>query len=167
VRNEPRAYFPPPVHAVVDAALEHQQRAAVIAAARTWIGTPYRQQGYTKGPQGAVDCSMLLVGALVEGRVFHPFDPRPYSPIWFLSQSEEKYLAWLDTIGAPTTDPKPGDIAVYKVGRCFAHSGVIADADYLVHAYASVGRCTLTERSWRDLAKRPTLYYDFWARLRG
>ncbi len=164
---EPVPFFPKPVHARVDAALERQQRAAVFAAALSWVGTPYRQLGYTKGPTGAVDCSMLLVGALVEGRVFEPFDPRPYSPNWFLARSEEKYLGWLNTIGAPTTTPKPGDIAVYRVGRCYAHSGIIADEHYIVHAYAALKRCTRTERNWPELAKRPALFYDFWARLRG
>ena len=165
--DQPTPFFPTPVHPIVDAALEQAQRAAVIAAVKTWIGTPYRQLGYTKGPKGAVDCSMLIVAGLVEGRVFEAFDPRPYSPIWFLRKNEEKYLAWLDTIGAPTTDPKPGDLAVYRVGRCFAHSGLIIDDRYIVHAYADQKACARTERSWPELANRPTIFYDFWAKLRA
>jgi cell wall-associated NlpC family hydrolase len=165
--DEPVPHFPKPVHPHVDAALERQQRAAFIAAALSWVGTPYRQLGYTKGPKGAVDCSMLLVGALVEGRVFEPFDPRPYSPNWFLARSEEKYLAWLDTIGAPTTNPKPGDVIVYKMGRCYAHSAIIVDDRVMVHAYSRERRCTKTERTWPDLAKREHIFYDFWSRLRG
>ena len=166
IDNEPVPKFPTPVHAVVDAQLEAHQRKRVVEAALTWQGTPYRQQGYVKGPKGCVDCSMLLVAALVEGRVFEPFDPRPYSPVWFLKHEEEKYLAWLDTIGAETKDPKPGDAVVYRVGRCFAHSGIIVDDKHLVHAYAREKRCTVTTRSWPELANRPTKYYDFWARLR-
>jgi cell wall-associated NlpC family hydrolase len=165
--TEPTPFFPRPVHAVVDATIEAYQRHAVIKAALSWCGTPYRQCGYVKGPRGAVDCSMLLVGALVEGRVFEPFDPRPYSPVWFMSRSEEKYLAWLETIGAETATPKPGDCVVYKVGRCFAHSGILIDDKFLVHAYAKTKRCTRTELATSDLAKRPVKYFDFWARLRG
>lgn len=167
VDREPKPHFPVPEHPVVDAELEAWQRGKVIEAALSWVGTPYRQLGYTKGPKGCVDCSMLLVGALVEGRVFKPFDPRPYSPTWFLHQEEEKYLAWLDTIGSETTNPKPGDAIVYKIGRCYAHSGIIIDDDYIVHAYTKVHYCAKTERTWPDLAKRPFKYYDFWAKLRG
>jgi cell wall-associated NlpC family hydrolase len=165
--EEPIPFFPTPVHNPVDAALELYQRKAVIAAALTWIGTPYRQLGYTKGRNGAVDCSMLLVAALVEGRVFEPFDPRPYSPNWFLARGEEKYLAWLETIGERTTKPRPGDVAVYFVGRCYAHSGIIIDENYLVHSYADEKVCSRTELAWPNLAKRKKLYIDFWARLRG
>lgn len=165
--REPAPFFPEAEHRNVDAATERDQRQHFIDAALTWVGTPYRQLGYTKGPKGAIDCSMLLVGALVEARIFKPFDPRPYSPNWFLSQSDEKYLAWLDTIGAPTTNPQPGDIQVFKMGRCFAHSGIIVDDRYIVHAYSRERCCRKTERFWPDLAKREAVFYDFWARLRA
>jgi cell wall-associated NlpC family hydrolase len=166
--SEPKPFFPVPVHACVDAALERFQRARVIEAALSWVGTPYRQLGYTKGPQGAVDCSMLLVAALVEGRVFEPFDPRPYSPTWFLARSEEKYLAWLGTIGEQTETPQPGDVMVFHYGRCYAHSGIIIDDNYIVHAFADQRKCRRTERTWPDLTRtgHAPLYYDFWARLR-
>jgi hypothetical protein len=109
---------------------------------------------------------MLLVAALVEGRVFEPFDPRPYSPTWFLHKGREAYLEWLDTIGTRTTDPKPGDVAAYRVGRCFSHSGIITEPGILVHAYAGQRMCIDTEMTWPDLARRPVLFYDFWGRLR-
>ena len=164
---EPTPKMPTPVLQNVDAHTEAWQRGRVIEAAKSWVGTPYRQLGYAKGPKGAVDCSMLLVGALVEARVFEAFDPRPYSPTWFLHRSEEKYLDWLNTIGAEVERPQPGDVVAYRIGRCFAHSGIIVDDNYLVHAYATEGRCTLTELRWPELANRPKKYFDLWARLRG
>jgi len=165
--TEPTPFFPKPVHACVDAQTEAWQRQQFIAAGLAWVGTPYRQMGYTKGPKGAVDCSMLLVAALVEARIFEPFDPRPYSPTWFIRRSEEKYLAWLDTIGEPTTTPRPGDIATYRIGRCFSHSGIIINATEIVHAYAPDRMCTTTRMDWPELKKRPVVFYDFWARLRA
>ena len=165
--TEPTPFLPKPVHTVIDAQLEAAQRRAVIAAALSWCGTPYRQCGYTKGPRGAVDCSMLLVGAIVEGRVYEAFDPRPYSPVWFMARSEEKYLAWLNTVAVEVDTPKPGDIIAYRVGRCFAHSGIMADDTFLVHAYAKTKKCTRTELTTPDLAKRPKKYFDIWQRIRS
>jgi len=164
--TEPTPFYPTPVLTDVDAQTEAWQRANAIAAARSWIGTPYRQLGYVKGPKGCVDCSMLLVAALVESRVFKPFDPRPYSPTWFLHRSEEKYIAWLETIGEEVSAPKPGDIVAYKIGRCFGHSGIMSDENNLVHAYANEGKVIETLLSWPELAKREKRYFDIWARLR-
>lgn len=164
---EPEPFFPEPEHRNLSPAAEAAQRRRFIDCALSWQGTPYRQQGCTKGPHGAIDCSMLLVAALVEARIFKPFDPRPYSPTWFLTQSGEKYLAWLDTIGAPTTTPQPGDIQVFKMAKCYAHSGILVDENYIVHAYSRERCCRKTERWWPDLAKRPSMFYDFWAKLRA
>jgi cell wall-associated NlpC family hydrolase len=161
-------HFPTPVHAAVDAQTEAFQRQQVVAAALTWCGTPYRQLGHTKGERGAIDCSMLLVAAFVEGRVFEPFDPRPYPANWMLSQGEERYLAWLDGIGGRTEGPlKPGDVTAYKFGRCFSHSAIIVDDAYMVHAYATARKCIKTERNYLPLARRPTVSFDMWAKLRA
>ncbi len=34
-------------------------RARVIAASLSWIGTPFQDCGFIKGPEGAVDCAMI------------------------------------------------------------------------------------------------------------
>jgi cell wall-associated NlpC family hydrolase len=167
VDNEPVPTFPTPVLSKVDAQTEAFQRRNVIEAAKSWVGTPYRQLGYKKGKGGAVDCSMLLVAAFVEARVFEPFDPRPYSATWFLSRSEEKYLAWLDTIGERTTAPQPGDVLTFRWGRCVSHSGILIDETNMVHAFATDRICTITRLDWNSLAKRRDVSFDMWARLRG
>lgn len=162
----PDPFAPTFVLTEVDAQTEAWQRANVIKEAYGWLDTPYRQLGYKKGAGGAVDCSMLLVGVFVGARVWEPLDPRPYPPTWFLHRDEERYLAWMDKAGAETSTPKPGDVVMYKVGRCFAHAGILVDENHVIHAYAKMGRCMKTERAWPELANRPQKFYDPWAYTR-
>jgi cell wall-associated NlpC family hydrolase len=155
-------------------ALEAMQRQRVIAEALSWIGTPYRQQGDSKGPDGAIDCSMLLVRAWVDAGVLAPFDPRPYPPSWYMHHSEERYLAWMQSVAVETTAPQPGDIVLWRFGRCFSHSGVLISATGFVHAFSVVGRCTKGDLGeavmrWADhtgKTARPCKYFDVWARIR-
>lgn len=153
---------------------EQGVRAAVINEALSWDGTPYRQQGYVKGKDGAVDCSMLLVAAWVYSGFVEPFDPRPYPPNWFLHHSEERYLAWMETLAVEVQSPQPGDIVLFKFGRCFAHSGILTQVPgQIIHAAAMTKRCTLGDLTDpllkyfdRKGTLRPRKYFDVWAHLK-
>lgn len=153
--------------------VEQRQRQAMIDDAKTWVGTPYRQLGYSKG--AAVDCSMLLVGCLVNAGVFHTFDPRPYPPDWHLHRKEEKYLDWMHTLSTETQDPKPGDLVVFRFGQCFSHGGVLITPTRIVHAYVHWGFCAESEMSEVELfnrhvngrpIQREKKYFDVWAKIR-
>ena len=74
---------------------EASARAAVVAAARSWIGTPYHHAADVKGRQGGVDCAMLLVRVYCDLGLVEPFDPRPYTRDWMLHRDEERYLGFL------------------------------------------------------------------------
>ena len=173
-------------------ASETDQRMAVVAAARAWIGTPYHNCADVRG--AGVDCGMLLVRVFVDTGLCEPFDPRPYPPDWHLHRAEEKYLGFIfdrahevflplplagrgrggggeekstavngaphasapsRDLSTPTPDPspqgggevKPGDVAVFRFGRCYSHGGIVVEIDPLaiVHAYAPA-RCVLEER---------------------
>lgn len=114
------------------------QRAAVVAEARRWIGTPYHHLGDVLG--AGVDCGMLLVRVYVDTGVVPPFDPRPYSPQWHLHRDDERYLGFLLERGIEVTEPQPGDIMVWKIGRSFAHGGIVVGWPLVVHAYQPEGR---------------------------
>ena len=168
------AHLPTPHPSVlpVTAERELEQRARVVAAAKSWLGTPYRQMGYKRGPRGAVDCSMLLVGAWVDAEIFLPFDPRPYPPEWHMHNDEERYLEWMDNIGTRTETPRPGDVVMWMVGKCFAHGGIIIENNRVIHAYSTHHQCSFTDLDdpkltnvTRDL-RRPRIFYDMWGRLR-
>ena len=110
-------------------------RAAIVAAAREWIGTPYHNCADVKGV--GVDCGMLLVRVFVDLGLVEPFDPRPYLSDWHLHRSEEKYLGHLLARAASVAVPEPGDIALFRYGRCYSHGGIVTRADALtiVHAF--------------------------------
>jgi NlpC/P60 family putative phage cell wall peptidase len=146
-------------------------RAKLIAEARSWIGTPYRQLGAIKGI--AVDCSMLLVRCVIDAGIVEPFDPRPYPPAWFLHQDDERYIDWLGLVAVEISTPKAGDIVAFKIGRAFAHSGIVTDPTHLVHAFADERQVSESPLFHPALAfghdgktPRPRRAYDFFARLR-
>jgi cell wall-associated NlpC family hydrolase len=114
-------------------------RARLVAEARTWRGTPYHNQADLKGV--GADCGMILVRIFVDLGFFDPFDPRPYSSDWHLHRSEERYLGFVNERFVEVPAPLPGDIIVFRYGRCYSHGGLVTKADplTLVHAFQPAG----------------------------
>jgi cell wall-associated NlpC family hydrolase len=137
------------------------------------VGTPFRDCADVKGPNGAVDCAMLLVRSAVDTGRLPPFDPRPYSPRWHLHRSEEKFVGWMETLGArEVATPQPGDIVLWQFGRVFSHGGVLVSADEVVHAYYAAGCVTVSKLSepllrfisdGRLNIPRPVRYFNLWS----
>ena len=125
------------------------QRAAVVAEARSWIGTPYHHMADLKGI--GVDCAMILVRIFCDLGLVEPFDPRPYTRDWHLHRSEERYLQALLARARRVGAPQPGDIVVFRYGRCFSHGGVVTSAAPLtiIHAFHPA-RCVLEEEIARN-----------------
>ena len=112
-------------------------RAAVVMEARSWIGTPYHHAADIKGH--GVDCAMLLVRVYCDLGLVEPFDPRPYTRDWFLHRNEERYLGFLLTRSREVRFPGLGDTVVFRLGRCFAHGGIVSQVEQLtmIHAFAN------------------------------
>lgn len=156
---------------------EANERARVCSIARTWLGTPFRDQGKVKGPNGAVDCAMLLVATFQEAGLLDPaYDPRPYPPQFHLHNKEERFLKQIERIIAlrgcgkeVTREPIPGDVAVYRVGKCFSHGGLVIENGQLLHAYYKTGHVSLSPLYEIELARlndgkpRPRKIFDLWA----
>lgn len=131
---------------------ESVKRDEVIRYARTWIGTPFRDQADTRG--SGVDCCMFLVRVFVDTGVMPQFDPRPYEPRFFLHKSDENYLYGTKEHPGIASfcreiqekDAKPGDIVIYKHGRCFSHTGLILSDDLIIHAWFQERKVAITER---------------------
>lgn len=116
---------------------EDEQRAAVIAAARGYIGTKYRSNGKLKGV--GVDCATLISLAFTEAGVKPPIDVGHYSDQWHLHSTEPLYeSAIVNNGGKEVSEPKLGDIALYFQGKQFAHGAIVTQTSPLriVHAYA-------------------------------
>jgi NlpC/P60 family putative phage cell wall peptidase len=139
-------------------------RAVVVAAARSWLGTPYHHAADLKGV--GVDCAMILVRVFVDLGLVEPFDPRPYVKDWMLHRDDERYLGFLLARAREVERPEPGDVALFRVGRCFAHGGIVSATAplSLVHAYAPAG-CVVEERldGHPELARRTRKFFSYWS----
>lgn len=153
--------------------MEEYQRELVVEEAKSWVGTPYLQQGDIKGPSGCIDCSMILVRCWVDTGVVKPFDPRPYSPSWHLHRDEELYLEWLQTVGVEVEHPRAGDVVCWRFGRCFSHGGIMVSKNRVVQASMAHKTTYIAslDEPWLKFMKdgktlRPRKFFDIWARLR-
>jgi cell wall-associated NlpC family hydrolase len=146
---------------------ESAQRAAVVAAARAWIGTPYHNCADIKGV--GIDCGMLLVRVFVDTGLVPPFDPRPYPVDWHLHRSEERYLGFIFDRGREISSPRPGDVMVLRYGRCYSHGGVVTNPSPLsiVHAYhpaRTVLEEAIAHNAVLSSTARKPRFFSFWAK---
>jgi cell wall-associated NlpC family hydrolase len=148
-------------------------RQRFVAEAMTWLGTPFRDQGDVKGPNGAVDCAMLIVRSAVDtGLVQLPPDdprwPRPYPPQFHLHRDEERFLNIIRRFAAEVArDPVPGDVIVYRVARCFSHGAIVISPTHIVHAYwktqaVSISPMHEVELRFEGAKPRPYKLFDLW-----
>lgn len=136
------------------------QRAAVAAEARTWLGTPYHHKAQVKG--AGIDCGQLLVAVYVACGLVEPFETGDYSADWMLHRDEERYLSWVKKFAVETDTPKPGDIVVWKFGRCISHGGIVIDWPNIIHAYSHEGMCVQGDGSIGDLGRRKPMFFTIW-----
>jgi NlpC/P60 family putative phage cell wall peptidase len=117
-------------------------RAAVVAEAVTWLGTPYHHRGRIKGV--GTDCAMLLA------EVYHralpdlvpELKPEDYPPDWHMHRSAERYLAWVERFArefAVIDRPAPADVVLYRWGRCLAHGAIVVEWPLVIHALLGQG----------------------------
>ncbi|QGM45840.1 hypothetical protein [Methylocystis heyeri] len=128
-------------------------RNLIVAEARSWIGTPYHNCADIKGV--GVDCGMLLVRVFVDLQLVAPFDPRPYTHDWHLHRGEERYLQSLLAHARRIDSPLPGDVMLFRVGRCYSHGGIVAQSDPLTIIHASFpAKIVLEEAVMRNAQMR-------------
>jgi cell wall-associated NlpC family hydrolase len=110
-----------------------------VAEAKTWLNTPYHHMGRIKGV--GVDCGQFLIavfeniGYLQKGEM----QPGYYPPDWHLHRDEERYLGWVKSRCREVNDHQPGDIALFRFGRCVSHGGIVLLWPRIVHAYLDYG----------------------------
>lgn len=137
--------------------MKDEDRAAVIAEAYTWLRTPYHHQGRVKG--AGVDCATLLAEVYATTGHIEPLDLGNYSMQWHLHRSEELYLGWLEKCGVEIDAPKPGDVVVFKVGRCYSHGGIVVEWPLIIHSYLG-HNCELHDASKGELSERPMKFFE-------
>jgi hypothetical protein len=157
------------VHEMIMTVIDPRRQAA-IAEAESWLDTPFEHATLIKGR--GVDCIMLLVACFrAAGILAEVFDPRPYPRTWFVHRNDEIYLAGLEQWGREIEHPKPGDVGVWKFGRCYSHGGLLVSPYLddpnpfrrrgdLIHAYQPDGKVSRAEVTFGDLLFRPVKWFN-------
>lgn len=145
-------------------AQELSDREAVVKEALSWVGTPYHGNADLKGI--GVDCGMFLVRVFVDTGLVKAFDPRPYPMQWALNQAAEKYLEIVLSYAREinTTSPKPGDIAMFKFGKCWAHGAIVVDWPRIVHANPRICRADNVVQNLSLARRKPFRFFSIWPR---
>jgi len=112
-------------------------REAVLAEARSWIGTPYQHQASAKG--AGCDCLGLVRGVW---RALYGAEPEaspPYTPDWAERHGAETLLeaARRHLVETANEEAAPGDVLLFRMdARSPVKHAAILDADgCIIHAY--------------------------------
>lgn len=125
----------------------------IVAHAQSWLGTPYRHQGFTK--HIGCDCLGLIRGIWAEIYGQTPEEPAPYAMNWAESAGQERMFAAAQRhCGAPLAPAQlhPGCLILFRWQQnvSMKHAGILTQTHKFIHAYERIGvtQSTLVP-SWR------------------
>jgi NlpC/P60 family putative phage cell wall peptidase len=136
----------------VDGSIAAPSRAAIIAEARNWLGTPYRHQASAKG--AGCDCLGLVRGIWRALYGAEPESAPAYTPDWAELRGQEtlrdaarRHLREIDS-----DEARPGDVLLFRMSASapMKHAAIISAPDRIIHAYW--GRAVVESRMtpfWR------------------
>ena len=114
---------------------------AVVAVARTWLGTPYHDQASLKGV--GCDCLGLARGVWRDVVGPEPVPVPPYSRDWGETGRREVLFegAARALIEIPVESSGPGDMVLFRMrrGAIAKHVGILTAPDRFVHSYDRLG----------------------------
>ncbi len=138
------------------------ERNRVVAEAITWLGTPYHHHARVKG--AGVDCGMFLAEVYETVGVMPHVEPGAYSTDWNLHRSEEKYLTQVEQFAARVDTPQPGDIALFKYGRCVSHGAIVVEWPVVIHSYFGLGVVYANVEMESELTQRLVGVWSPWSK---
>lgn len=152
---------------------EVEQRAAVVAEARRWLGTPYHHRASVLG--AGVDCALLILEAFAGAGIEERFEVDPYNHDWHLHRGEERYLEIVENYMALTEadetplkfrDPppilQPADVIMFRVGRTFSHGAIVTEWPFIIHAYYPSRIVEEVDIRGTPMAEKPVRFYSYW-----
>lgn len=126
--------------------------------ARSWLGTPYHSGARVRG--AGVDCAMFPLAVYSACGLIEAADVGHYPHDWHLHRDDERYLGWVERLGAREIDaPAPGDFALFRVGRAFAHGAIVIDWPLGIHAVLNEG-VVLGDLTQSWLTGRPVRFFS-------
>lgn len=133
-------------------------RDRIVAEALSWNGTPWRHEQAVKGH--GVDCAQFMRSTYVNcGAEIKPIEHYPSD--WHLHRGEERFLnmvsEYCDEIDE--SELEPGDIMLWRWGRCYSHGGIYLGNRQVIHAVMDEGRVRVGcidegELSWKNAHPR-------------
>jgi len=112
--------------------------ADVISEATKWLRTPFHDDAKRLGV--GVDCARFIE-AVFQGIGIKLEDFPPYSPQWHLNRDQELFaehvLKYCDEI--PAEAVRPGDIVLWRFGRCYSHGAIYCGRGEVIHAMKADG----------------------------
>jgi cell wall-associated NlpC family hydrolase len=140
-------------------------REAIIAQAKLWLKTPYHHNAEVLG--GGVDCGHLLKACYVGAGLIDDFDLGKYPHDWMIHRSEEIFLGHVTTYLDPVDLPLPGDVVVWRHGRCFSHGAIVVRwPSRVIHAIARQGQVAWGDGTQGWLRTHVRLFYSIAGRLK-
>lgn len=111
------------------------RRAAIIAAACAWIGTPYRHQASVQGV--GADCLGLVRGVWRAVVGPEPEAIPAYAPEWADPGGADLLGAAIARWFTPVDPAAPGDVVLFRMQPQSPprHAAILVAPDALVHAY--------------------------------
>lgn len=115
-------------------------RARIQQVARSWIATPFVDNGEIKGRAGGVDCARFIKCVMVEAGMIADYKIKSYTTQWFLHQKGDE--RFLDDVSSrakreiQAAQAKPGDVVLFKIGLCYGHGAIVVDPSWprIIHA---------------------------------
>jgi NlpC/P60 family putative phage cell wall peptidase len=106
-------------------------REQVVAEARSWLGTPYRHQGRTKGL--SVDCAGLVIGVCralgLEAEDMEGYSSRPDGTL--------KAILYRQTEPVPIGGQQAGDVVLFHWNNEPVHVGLLTGPAAVIHSFAT------------------------------
>lgn len=146
-----------------------ERRAALVAEARSWLGTPFSENCAVKGPAGGIDCVHYLAACHAAAGACAPVE-LPVQPVehvrhWHEHHAESLILEWL---GRPEVrgrvrrldDGEPmmiGDMPLLEVQRTTHHATICCGPE-LLHVAIPAGVVSHSTRD-RELMKKIRCVY--------
>lgn len=125
-------------------------RAQIVAAAKGWIGTPYRHQASLKG--AGCDCLGLVRGVWRELIGPEPEAPGAYSPDWAETGGHERLAEAGIRHFVPVSIgiAAPGDVLLFRWRSHVPakHVGILTAPDAMVHAQDGARVCEAPLSNW-------------------
>jgi cell wall-associated NlpC family hydrolase len=143
---------------------ETDQRAAVVAEARTWLRTPFIMGQASKGY--GVDCGLFIAACYRAAGIEVPAAFGLFRHDWHLHTKEERYLNVVEQYTHRVEIPAPGDMVLVRMkpGQPFAHAAVVVTWPHVIHAawFRTAGRVSELDADRGPATSWEMRFYSPW-----